>query len=252
LYQNNLSNTHAAYSIDGLLDDWGINMDNSAMLKGYFDTNLPTGGNDIEHVTEDNADVNRRKTWVGPGYAKRNNYDAEALYFDDDDDYFYVALISGVSPFESKYPAGDLFIDFGQYQGTGVTEDAAKYAFGMSITSGDLYAVNDVINSVISQHSEADPWKFIAEDDLFLGEATAFVYNENEQYSHFVMEAKFEKALFGDIDEDIWLHWTMKCGNDQLNLHADFTPTHTPEPTSLALMATGCLGLFGLRRKQSH
>jgi len=43
-----------SYTIDGNVDDWGINL-SSATSKGYLDTNLPSGGLDIDCVTEDNA-----------------------------------------------------------------------------------------------------------------------------------------------------------------------------------------------------
>ena len=43
----------------------------------------------------------------------------------------------------------------------------------------------------------------------------------------------------GSPDQDVWIHWTMKCGNDYLNLHGDVNAV--PEPSSLSLLAGGLL-----------
>ncbi|HRZ40925.1 MAG TPA: hypothetical protein P5246_07940, partial [Candidatus Omnitrophota bacterium] len=44
-----------AYVVDGSLSDWGVSLSGaSALVKGYLDTNKPTGAT-ADVVTEDNA-----------------------------------------------------------------------------------------------------------------------------------------------------------------------------------------------------
>ncbi len=85
-----------------------------------------------------------------------------------------------------------------------------------------------------------------------------FVYG-NEIMTHYVMEAKIPLTALGITDlstnplkknYDIWLHWTMECGNDYFNLKGDINPI--PEPTTLLLFTAGLPLLAGkMRRKKT-
>ena len=85
------------YVIDGKVSDWGIDLFAAgASSKGYLDTHLPSGGLDIDYITEDNAYNGSGWQYVGPGYTYQNYFDAEAIYFDNDQYYAYIAIIQGL------------------------------------------------------------------------------------------------------------------------------------------------------------
>jgi hypothetical protein len=273
-----------AYDINGFVDDWGIDLNNAVnggsgyklpdgstpggYTNGYLDNNTPTGGNDIDYWTEDNADENSGvNTHVHPGYTHYNNkYDAEAIYFDNDADYAYIALITGLSYSESEYPAGDLFINVGSaadpFNSTAVPSAGSTYA--VNVLSGDLYNLSGLSGQSVLQdvtyttapndHSAATPWRFDytqASPSYNLASSSDLIYRSNAN-AHYVIETRIALdtlGLKGVNSSDIWLHWTMECGNDVLKLNAD---THAvPEPTTLFLFGSSLLGLFGFRRKIS-
>ncbi len=86
----------ARYTIDGMLDDWGVDISvPAADRRGYLDTHVPSGST-VQAVTEDNADKYREWTKVEPQWSHYNHCDAEALYFDNDHTYVYVAVVTGL------------------------------------------------------------------------------------------------------------------------------------------------------------
>src|SRR4030042_4480657 len=85
--------TGYGYTIDGQVNDWGVNLSAAgADKKPYLNTNLPSGGLNIDVVTEDNADKDSQWTLVGPLYSYYNYFDVEAMYFDNDQTHAYIAI----------------------------------------------------------------------------------------------------------------------------------------------------------------
>jgi len=249
---------HAIYDINGHISDWGINL-NEAYFKGYLNDHLPSGGNDIDYERDDITD-DATGGYVGPGYSTGNLYDAEAMYLDNDDEFLYLAIITGLpqtSPFSASsntrfFGPGDIFIDTGLYQDPlSASYDIKKlyrYGFGIDISEKKLYSVNAWNQTLYAQHRAAsDPWSIGGGIDLG---AIDFAYSTVAINSHYVMEAKIPVAKLGigQGESDVWLSWTMECGNDFLKMKGDVAVT--PEPMTLVLFSGGLLGIFSTRKNR--
>ncbi len=237
-----LPSTAQSYIIDGLVDDWGIDL-MSANDIGYLDTNLPSGGLDIDYITEDNADNSLGWQKVGPGYSYNGNgFDTEAIYFDNDENYAYIAIIQGLSidgayvPHNPWLMPGDIGIDTDNNLNTG----DHGYELGLSITNAHLYSVCSWDDVIYPQYAASNPWKIGNGVDLGLVD---FIYSGN-QNQHYVLEAMISLDRLGlSYGDSLGIHWTQQCGNDPLNLKADVN-TVVPEPSTLTLFFMGILGFF--------
>lgn len=173
------------------------------------------------------------------------------MYFDNDNEFVYSAIISGLPQTGATFGPGDIFIDTGFYQDPlSVSYDVNKlyrYGLGIDISEKKLYSVDNWNESFYAQHRAAsDPWSIGSGTDPG---AIEFAYGDNIN-SHYVMEAKIPLAMLGigHGESDVWLSWTMRCGNDYLKMQADTTVA--PEPVSLVLLSGGLLGVFSIRRKR--
>jgi len=231
-----------AYVIDGYVSDWGVNL-LQATNQGYLNSNPPSGGLDINYITEDAVGSGG---YVGPGWGGQT-FDAEAIYFDNDAQNAYIAIITGL-PESGAYGwhPGDIGIDVG---GDGV------YEFGIKVTTSKLYSNLTAGNWKkvhYSAYSEASPWRMKNITNK-PNVSIPFVYS-SEQNTHYVLEASIPLNLLGlsanpgDPITPLTIHWTMECGNDYLNLNADVNPV--PEPMSFLLLGMGLLGLAGMKFKR--
>ena len=140
---SNTTTPATAYTIDGSVLDWGIDL-SAANSKYYLDTHLPSGGQNIDYITEDNTDKFTQWSTVGPGSSYYNYFDLEAIYFDNDQTNAYVAVIQGmpisgyhVSGYPTFYP-GDIGIDL---------NNDGVYEYGLDVREYD--AVNKKPNYTI-------------------------------------------------------------------------------------------------------
>lgn len=233
-----------AYVIDGDVDDWGIDLNNADSM-GYLDNYLPSGGLDIDAVTEDNTDAFQEWKQVYPGWSYKNKFDAEAMYFDNDAHNAYIAIITGLPESGSNgWAPGDIGID--------VNRDGV-YEFGLNIRNKELYSslTGNDWNGVGINWSPSTPGPWTIKDGEGIDKGSVnFVYS-SVQNTHYVLEASIPLSLLGisanpgDPINYLDIHWTMECGNDYLNLSADVNPV--PEPSSIALMLMGFLGLAGVK-----
>ncbi len=255
----------AGFSVDGYVDDWNVDLFGiGGDLQGYLDSNLPSGGNDIDVWTEDNADItlnvdrgdnpdtpdyDEREWWyTGPGFSYFNTTDIEAGYFDNDSEYIYLAIVSGMSP--TRGDIGDVFFN---------TDDDDDYEYALKVSEGKMYSVNSTLGITAPwvSHQVANPWRLDdgVEQDNSLVE---FIYLNENQNTHYVLEAKIPLVLLGitltpgNLPLDpIYVHWTMACGNDMMDLPGDLQVV--PEPATMVLLGSGLLGLAGIgfRKKKS-
>lgn len=258
-----LLGTASAYTIDGsIVNDWLVNMPTSA-VSDYFDNNLPSGGNDIDVVTDDEAHAGiSGQTYLNPGYTAGGNiYDIEALYFDNDATYGYIALVTGQSPTHT-WGLGDIGIDITDtganlYDGdtlAAMPTTPYELAIDFGSSGASLKSVVDWYNvyydlTPAPNHSASNPWAVRTDSGVDKVVDYAWQSYDNQIW---VYEFRFllaDVGLSGSTEEAaIKLHWTMQCGNDYVNLNADVNPV--PEPATMLLLGFGLVALAGFGRRQ--
>lgn len=227
-----------AYTIDGDLSDWGVNPSTSQWV--------PNAG--VFYTQEDYVGPGG---YVGPGWGGQQ-FDAEALYVYADSTNLYLALVTGfpatgVDIGSSHYSAGDIALDFGP-NGTwdyGIEiggHNPLGYG-GYSGTPGHVYTGITWQDGIT--FPESSPlYMLSAVTDA--GTASGFAYNSTSYGNdHWVVELSIPKTVFGsDWNHYGTVHWTMSCGNDNINV------TTTPEPMSMMLFGSGALGVLLKLRKR--
>lgn len=238
------------YVVDGDVSDWGINL-NEATYDGYLNTVTPASPS-AEYIREDSVGSGG---YVEPGYGGQA-FDIEAMYFDSDSVYGYLAIITGFPLAGAQsFGPGDLGIDVSSATASviGDSSQTTVYEFGIDLDNSKLYSVltwQGVYydsNPSPDYASTSDPWII----HTTTGEANGvnFVYSNNAINSHYVYEFSFLLSDLGIAYGDaINFHWTMECGNDYLDLPA--TVNHAPEPTSMLLLGTGLIGISAVSRRK--
>lgn len=251
-----LSSTAHAIVIDGNLNDW---------------INAPTGSSNdwkpidptVSYFVED-----QNTSFLNPGYGGQA-YDAEAIYVKRDATDFYIAVVTGLGPNNTTYPAGDLAFDFGNdgsYEYGVVVKSDNNTTLGGIGSQGEVYKVSqwnvglwDVNGGLSSTtHLPSDPaHPTTVKAGSVLGLAS-LVYNSipinllgDKGGNHYVIEARISKSLFdvGDRDKAFKIHWTMACANDSISVDP---PANVPTPTVLPMLALGLTLLIGFRRNPNQ
>ncbi len=223
----------ASITVDGLLGDWGVTPGPYAAGPSQW---TPNAG--ISFIQEDQ---NPAVSFLNPGFGGQQ-FDVEAIYFTQQNSTAYFAVVSGF-PLRtvSGYTPGDFAIDFGSN---------GSYDFGVKTVG---------THTLYGSPTWSNPGLFPASGPSAVTSGTAkgvvqFGYQDSAYSAngHYAFEIGIPKSLFGSYWPtsgvlDMTLHWTMSCGNDELDLHVHQTiPPTIPEPSDFLLFGCGLLALAGL------
>lgn len=239
-------------SLDGHLGDWGV-----TPFRDWTPNHR-----DIDWV---NGNGTRPVGSVRGGA----QYDVEALYFTDDVDYIYFAMVSsydqaGVqaspSPFPFPFPLPPLPLPplpplplpfpFGP-SSSGGSNYAGDLGISVDGAAGSEYGVDirgiptgssqvDVMGNPRWLMTEGLETKMIDGTGTRIGQSSLFYRNagklEGDGTYTYILEGRIDKDIFGGLLTPgalLDLHYALTCGNDYLNLRADIDhgpPIDIPDP----------------------
>jgi hypothetical protein len=216
-----------AYTINGMLDDWGV--------MPHVQWN--PAGTGVFWVEEDN--------WgsAHPDFPSGGErYDAEAMYCDPVGDMVYMALVTSFPSWGiNGSTPGDFGIDL---------DLDGIYEYGLKTTgtlAGCLFA--DPVWTTTDGFPLSSPASIVS--GIFV-DRKPLVYQQtgfsDNGHPTWIIEGMFDRASVGGRTESMNLHWTMSCGNDVL----DLSTNPVPEPGTLLLMAPGLAALWGFSRKRKR
>lgn len=258
----------AGMIVDGDLKDW------LSSPTGSSSDWTPTDAN-VKYTVEDQSGI-EQNGYLSPGYGGQA-YDAEAIYLKRDTDFFYVAVVTGLSPNTIDYPAGDLAFDFGndgsyeygvvvksdsqntniysaQNGGIGSQGEAYKvdkWNVGLWADNGDYVGISQGTQThptTVNSGTKLGDVELAYKQALYDG-STLLTQLGNFGGNHYVIEAKIPVFLFAatDLAKAFTVHWAMGCANDAIAV--DPNPNAVPTPTTLPLLAMGLALVIGFRRE---
>lgn len=221
------------------LDTFGVSYDNWA--PNSF------APNNINYVVEDWKVGDNQTGWLDPGYGG-DAYDAEAAYMAVDGQFLYVAVVTGF-PLSGRasgndyFHAGDIGLDL---NADGNYEYAVDVDGNGALRSGNLNWENPAIGGGQAWNGVSDPLRVTSWNN---SATTQFSYASWQ--GRYAIEAIIDLGDMNGGSSTYDMHWTMGCGNDEIEMRAVADPV--PEPATMLLLGGG-LGLAGIvrRRRQSN
>ncbi len=266
-------------TVDGNLADWQINPSNWEPSPTARQSGVKyAGGNQADptnHQAEDST--GGQNVQIYPGWGGQL-YDAEAFYVHVHTNTLFFAIVTGLPPTgtttvntsgqiqngNGTWTPGDIAVDFG---------NDGKYEFGIETTglsggqahgnAGSVFRVDQVdqwqnawlktpYRSGINDFIVSDPTSMHGGTDVGQGSlvytATPVTgWGQHSADAHYFIEGSVPLSLFdGLFARPFTLHWTMDCGNDEIEV--DPPEAEVPEPATFALLSLGLAGIGFARR----
>lgn len=287
-----------AYTIDGDLSDWGVDL--SAGLSGSESAWVPNNKT-IDWKVEDNIDPDCPVQGVMPNWKGHNcldwsgyqavgvhiegtgfsystydepvtgdyeypaggeNLDIEAMYFDDDPQYGYFAIVISMPPggtniYGRHIDPGDLAIDMDNNISTG----EYGYEYGIKLSGANQGQVCYLPDwSIPTDFPSNKPSTFTCgnSQSTVVGNATLVYVNagvSDNGVDNYIIEIKVGRPLIGSPTSNQInnLHTTLTCGNDEIDLDKYEWDYDIPEFTTIgaALVLLGA-GLYVVKKRRKR
>ncbi len=226
-------------TIDGQVSDWGINP------VGYCHSDWdPLPGIYVhEGGSSEDYQPGTAGGYVGPGWGGQT-YDAEAFYFTADEQYAYFCVVTGFPPSGvGHHKPGDIAIDI---------DSDGTWDFGIETTGND----GNIVGALYSNVNWHDVTFFPPSNPAYILDGTVAwqpdftnLFYSSIGYGHYVIEAAVPLAALplSSSPTPFTAHWTMDCGNDEVNVQAELPAI--PEPGTSTMLCGGLLALAFTRIK---
>lgn len=271
----------AAYTVDGDLTDWGL----AALNSGDWSVNetwLPNAG--IQFIVEDNYDPTHGLSssyptgvhikGTGSSYSayiedkqilERSGeevsepfggeyYDLEAMYFDQDDEYIYLAIVTSLDPEVTggDKRAGDLALNLNKSIGD------LGYEYGVSISPRYVTTRGDIVFmpewEKIGYLLPVKPDVILPGTGSIVGRADV-VYTDDwlntwdNDYPNYVIEMAIPKSVLGVEGETVSFGSIMYADNC-INEHIQYVPEFPTIAISLGAVIGMIFAIFVVRKKE--